>query len=109
MSRAELETVGASVRQLMKEDERLETRENCAEAAEIIYQYVSRQNPHLHAHILTYPHPKTHEPLHVAVGINDTEGNSYIINPVAAALFPQFLGFAEDAVETFSHMEPLTP
>ena len=93
------------VRKAMLMDESLETPGCCRDAVKKLYQQLHEHFPDLLKRYLVYRDPETGESLHYSLLITNHADQNYIINPVQAALFPQYLGPEETAPFTFQKIK----
>lgn len=98
----ESEAIAQAVRQALQNDEALTTPGNCWLACHTLAELISRLDPKASVQILAHP-GSFGENSHAALLIN----GSLVINPVPAALYPEFIGDISQAHPIFSEMEEL--
>ncbi|MEK7166152.1 MAG: hypothetical protein AAB874_05085 [Patescibacteria group bacterium] len=85
------------VRDLMRENDMLETREMCEDAADSLTQAINTALPNHLVHRLVYKDSATQKILHHALLVVDPNRRKLLVNTVATNLFPQYIGPPEDA------------
>ncbi len=100
MSLAEI--VG-SIRDKLLDEEALETSGNCRTTAEVLLEEVRRIDPDVDVRILAAHPGDRGVNNHYALLVVERD-RRFVVNPVAAAGYPQYIGDADLAPPTFSSM-----